>query len=154
MKRLSVELHSPLFRIAKPQKQPSLSHTTVQLPHEPSHAHSAPNPRMYINLPPPLPTSTPHLAALSTKSLSNFPTSLLNPSTSSQQSSGRRSFVRRHCTSFSLALSASGLVLWRVFRAESLVRRDIISACTVSWLRSEGSADDDEGEGFEGVWSE
>lgn len=88
----------------------------------------------------------PHLPARSTKALSNFPTSALKASTSSQQSSGRRSFVRKHRTSSSFAFSTSLLGFSSFLRASSFARRVIISFCTLSCEREEESFDEEEEE--------
>jgi hypothetical protein len=55
----------------------------------------------------------------STNSFSNRPTSFLNVSISFQQSSGRRSCVRRHATTASLALPTSASTCSSFFRLAS-----------------------------------
>ena len=49
-----------------------------------------------------------YLTARSTNSRSSLPTSRLNASLSAQQSRGLLSFIRKHCTSSSLAFSTPG----------------------------------------------
>lgn len=73
---------------------------------------------------------------LSTNSFSNLPTSFLKVSTSFQQSSGRRSFVRKHETRASLALPRSASTCSSFFLFSSFDRNCSISLVTLSLLMS------------------
>jgi hypothetical protein len=77
-----------------------------------------------------------HRMVFSTNSFSNRPTSFLNVSISFQQSSGRRSCVRRHATTASLALPTSASTCSSFFRLASFCLSCSTSSVTLFRLIS------------------
>lgn len=77
-----------------------------------------------------------HRIVLSTNSFSSLPTSLLNVSTSFQQSNGRRSCILKHVTTSSLALFRSASTCSSFFLCSSLDLSCSISFVTLVLLMS------------------
>ena len=77
-----------------------------------------------------------HRIVLSTNSFSSLPTSLLNVSTSFQQSSGRRSCILKHVTTSSLALFRSASTCSSFFLCSSFALNCSISLVTLVLLMS------------------